>query len=200
MGALVALLLFFTVRGALAAPRFSRVDAIGGLQHVQLCVRRLKAVEIRELLEMHRRVPRPRSVDLQPTLLRLFEQLVEDRQLDAGCRRKEVVRQPFDPVGRREIDDGVSHHPVESGGDRVQPFGEALPEHSRARRRWLRAERRTGRSARMLYEVLGDIWVVQRNPYLEDDLLDNPKRRALLIEALHHRLAWATGKPICARG
>ena len=26
----------------------------------------------------------------------------------------------------------------------------------------LRAERRTGRSARMLYEVLGDIWVVQR--------------------------------------
>jgi FAD/FMN-containing dehydrogenase/Fe-S oxidoreductase len=52
----------------------------------------------------------------------------------------------------------------------------------------LRAERRTGRSARMLYEVLGDIWVVQRNPYLEDDLLDNPKRRRLLIEALHHRL------------
>jgi FAD/FMN-containing dehydrogenase/Fe-S oxidoreductase len=53
----------------------------------------------------------------------------------------------------------------------------------------LRQERRTGRSARMLYEVLGDIWVVQRNPYLEDDLLENPKRRALLIEALHHRLA-----------
>ncbi len=52
----------------------------------------------------------------------------------------------------------------------------------------LRTERRTGRSARMLYEVLGDIWVVQRNPYLEDDLLDNPRRRALLIEALHHRL------------
>src|SRR4051812_43216425 len=52
----------------------------------------------------------------------------------------------------------------------------------------LREERRTGRSARMLYEVLGDIWVVQRNPYLQDDLLDNPKRRALLIEALHHRL------------
>ncbi|MFT3664444.1 MAG: FAD/FMN-binding oxidoreductase [Piscinibacter sp.] len=52
----------------------------------------------------------------------------------------------------------------------------------------LREERRTGRSARMLYEVLGDIWVVQRNPYLQDDLLDNPKRRAALIEALHHRL------------
>ncbi|SAK77888.1 oxidoreductase [Caballeronia calidae] len=52
----------------------------------------------------------------------------------------------------------------------------------------LRNERRTGRSARMLYEVLGDIWVVRRNPYLQDDLLDNPKRRALLVEALNHRL------------
>jgi hypothetical protein len=52
----------------------------------------------------------------------------------------------------------------------------------------LRAERRTGRSARMLYEVLGDIWVVQRNPFLQDDLLDNPRRRAALIEALTHRL------------
>ncbi|MEY4676335.1 MAG: hypothetical protein RLZZ470_842 [Pseudomonadota bacterium] len=52
----------------------------------------------------------------------------------------------------------------------------------------LRAERRTGRSARMLYELLGDIWVVQRNPYLQDDLLDNPKRRAMLVDALHHRL------------
>ncbi len=53
----------------------------------------------------------------------------------------------------------------------------------------LRGERRTGRSAKMLYEVLGDIWVVQRNPYLQDDLLDNPKRRRLLIEALRHRLS-----------
>jgi FAD/FMN-containing dehydrogenase/Fe-S oxidoreductase len=52
----------------------------------------------------------------------------------------------------------------------------------------LRGERKTGRSARMLYEVLGDIWVVRRNPYLQDDLLDNPKRRKLLIEALEHRL------------
>ncbi|MDP3653539.1 MAG: FAD/FMN-binding oxidoreductase [Rhodoferax sp.] len=52
----------------------------------------------------------------------------------------------------------------------------------------LRGERRTGRSARMLYEVLGDVWVVQRNPYLQDDLLDNPKRRGLLVDALNHRL------------
>src|ERR1700759_798207 len=52
----------------------------------------------------------------------------------------------------------------------------------------LRSERRTGRSARILYEVLGDIWVVERNPYLQDDLLDNPKRRRQLIAVLHHRL------------
>ena len=52
----------------------------------------------------------------------------------------------------------------------------------------LREERHTGRSARMLYEVLGDIWVVQRNPYLHDDLLDNPKRRAALVHAMEHRL------------
>ena len=52
----------------------------------------------------------------------------------------------------------------------------------------LRDEKITGRSARMLYEVLGDIWAVQRNPYLEDDLLDNRKRRRALLDALRHRL------------
>jgi FAD/FMN-containing dehydrogenase/Fe-S oxidoreductase len=52
----------------------------------------------------------------------------------------------------------------------------------------LREERRTGRSAQMLYEVLGDIWVLMRNPYLQDDLLANRKRREALIGALHHRL------------
>src|SRR3972149_4783940 len=53
----------------------------------------------------------------------------------------------------------------------------------------LRAERRTGRSARMLYEVLGDMWVVSRNPYLQDDLIENPKRRVALVASLEHRLA-----------
>ncbi len=53
----------------------------------------------------------------------------------------------------------------------------------------LRHERRTGRSARMLYEVLGDVWVVRRNPYLQDDLLDNRGRRRLLVAALRHRIA-----------
>ncbi|MET0007450.1 MAG: DUF3683 domain-containing protein [Candidatus Thiodiazotropha sp. 6PLUC9] len=52
----------------------------------------------------------------------------------------------------------------------------------------LRGTRRTGRSARMLFEILGDMWVVSRNPYLQDDLLDNDQRRQALIDALNHRL------------
>ncbi|MDQ6993361.1 MAG: DUF3683 domain-containing protein [Mariprofundus sp.] len=47
----------------------------------------------------------------------------------------------------------------------------------------LRAQRRTGRSARMLFEILGDLWVVERNSFLRNDLLDNPKRR----QAMHRR-------------
>ena len=52
----------------------------------------------------------------------------------------------------------------------------------------LRAQRRTGRSAKMLYEVLGDMWVVKRNPYIEDDLLGNRKRREALISGMRQRL------------
>ena len=52
----------------------------------------------------------------------------------------------------------------------------------------LRAERVTGRSARMLFEVLGDMWVVTRNPFIQDDLLSNSRRLDSLIHALHHRL------------
>ena len=52
----------------------------------------------------------------------------------------------------------------------------------------LRGERRTGRSARMLFEVLGDMWVIKRNPYIQDDLLENASRWDSLAHALHHRL------------
>lgn len=52
----------------------------------------------------------------------------------------------------------------------------------------LRVSGKPGRSARMLYEVLGDVWVIQRNPYLQEDMLFNKKRRDLLIEALYHRI------------
>ena len=52
----------------------------------------------------------------------------------------------------------------------------------------LRGERKTGRSARMLFEVLGDMWAVVRNPYLVDDLLEHPKRQTALVAAMRHRL------------
>ncbi len=52
----------------------------------------------------------------------------------------------------------------------------------------LRGTRRTGRSARMLFEVLGDMWVVARNPYLQDDIQADQERRNALIGALQHRL------------
>ncbi|HEV3007509.1 MAG TPA: DUF3683 domain-containing protein, partial [Burkholderiales bacterium] len=53
----------------------------------------------------------------------------------------------------------------------------------------LRDERRTGRSARMLYEVLGEIWAIQRNPYLEDELVNRPQRRAEVLGGMRRRLA-----------
>ena len=52
----------------------------------------------------------------------------------------------------------------------------------------LRNARRTGHSARMLFEVLGDMWVIDRNPYIQDDLLENRRRWGSLTHALHHRL------------
>ena len=52
----------------------------------------------------------------------------------------------------------------------------------------LRAERNTGISARMMLEVLGDMWVVARNPYLQEDLLEDAGRRRALVEAMRHRL------------
>ncbi len=52
----------------------------------------------------------------------------------------------------------------------------------------LRGQRKTGRSAKMLFEVLGDMWVISRNPFIEDDLVENTKRWESLRHALHHRL------------
>lgn len=53
----------------------------------------------------------------------------------------------------------------------------------------LRSERKTGQSARMLFEVLGDIWVIDRNPFIQEDLLSNQKRRDALVNALKHRVS-----------
>ena len=52
----------------------------------------------------------------------------------------------------------------------------------------LRERRATGLSAHMLLEVLGDIWIVKRNPYLQDDLLENEKRRYSLLNTMRERL------------
>lgn len=52
----------------------------------------------------------------------------------------------------------------------------------------LRERRETGISSHMLLEMLGDMWIVQRNPYIQDDLLDNPKRRQSLIDTLLERV------------
>ncbi len=40
----------------------------------------------------------------------------------------------------------------------------------------LRAQRKTGSSARLLFDILGDVWVVERNIFLKNDLLKHPKR------------------------
>ena len=40
----------------------------------------------------------------------------------------------------------------------------------------------------MLFEVLGDLWVVKRNPYLQDDLLENKKRLNMLLKVMRHRV------------
>ncbi|MEE9446942.1 MAG: DUF3683 domain-containing protein, partial [Arenicellales bacterium] len=53
----------------------------------------------------------------------------------------------------------------------------------------LRSERKTGRSARYLFEMLGDLWIVMRNPFIFDDLLNNPKRKLSFTNTLNRRLA-----------
>lgn len=52
----------------------------------------------------------------------------------------------------------------------------------------LRTKRRTGRSARMLFEVLGDIWIVRRNPFVQDDLTANADRFRDLEDGMYRRL------------
>ncbi|MDI9348151.1 MAG: DUF3683 domain-containing protein [Methylacidiphilales bacterium] len=52
----------------------------------------------------------------------------------------------------------------------------------------LSSQKITGVSSRMLYEILGDMWVVKRNPYIQEDLITNSKRRTMLLNALKHRL------------
>jgi len=44
----------------------------------------------------------------------------------------------------------------------------------------LRTQRKTGRSAKLLFEILGDIFIVDRNPYIFNDFLENPIKQKKL--------------------
>jgi hypothetical protein len=39
----------------------------------------------------------------------------------------------------------------------------------------LRDQCKTGLSTKMLFEVLGDMWVISRNPFIQDDLVESRK-------------------------
>jgi membrane protein YqaA with SNARE-associated domain len=80
--------------------------------------------------------------------------------------------------------DPLQLHVVLRPRDRHPPSRRGCVGHARGAAR--RAPHRDA-PARMLYEVLGDIWVVNRNPYLQDDLLDSPRRLNMLVGAMHHR-------------
>jgi len=52
----------------------------------------------------------------------------------------------------------------------------------------LRKQRRTGRSARMLFEILGDVWMVERNIYLKNELLQQHRKRRRMQQRHASRL------------
>jgi len=52
----------------------------------------------------------------------------------------------------------------------------------------LRHQRRTGRSARMLFEILGDVWLVERNAFARNNLLGDRKRRQKMHQLHQDRL------------
>ncbi|MBF0420392.1 MAG: DUF3683 domain-containing protein [Magnetococcales bacterium] len=54
----------------------------------------------------------------------------------------------------------------------------------------LATQRRTGQSQRMLFEILGDLWIVDRNPILQEELLVNDKRlKAFMADSFRRVLA-----------
>lgn len=48
----------------------------------------------------------------------------------------------------------------------------------------LRSQRVTGRSARLLMRFMGDLFILHRNPFLLQELIDSPKRRRYLFKAM----------------
>ena len=52
----------------------------------------------------------------------------------------------------------------------------------------LRATRVTGRSARLLMRLMGDMFVLRRNPFLFQQLVESPRRRHRLFRTIHREL------------
>ena len=50
----------------------------------------------------------------------------------------------------------------------------------------LRSQRITGKSARLLFDIYGDIFIIDRNPYIYNDLVENKRKRRKLLR--NHRL------------
>lgn len=48
----------------------------------------------------------------------------------------------------------------------------------------LRSQRVTGRSARLLMRFMGDLFILHRNPFLLQELIDSPKRRRYLFKTM----------------
>ncbi|HOF13532.1 MAG TPA: DUF3683 domain-containing protein, partial [Spirochaetota bacterium] len=53
----------------------------------------------------------------------------------------------------------------------------------------LREKRRTGRSAKLLFENIGDIFIIDRNPYIQFDIIENPTKLKNLQKRHQRRLA-----------
>lgn len=58
----------------------------------------------------------------------------------------------------------------------------------------LRHQRKTGRSARLIFEIIGDIFIIDRNPYIFNDFLDDPKKQKRLKKLHQIRFEAITNK------
>ncbi len=52
----------------------------------------------------------------------------------------------------------------------------------------LKKSRDTGRSARLLFRFMGDMFIIDRNPFIFQELLDHPKRRNSFFRGIHKDL------------
>ncbi|MFH1156757.1 MAG: DUF3683 domain-containing protein [Pseudomonadota bacterium] len=52
----------------------------------------------------------------------------------------------------------------------------------------LRTRRRTGRSARLLFRFMGDMFIIERNPFIFQELIDHPARRKRFFHSMEQDL------------